>query len=322
MEYRQLGASGQMVSRICLGTMTFGAQVSQEEGISIVREAVEKGVNFIDTANVYTGGESEIITGKAIKGIRDKVILASKCGLPTSDSVLDRGLARSTVMRHVEDSLRRLGVDHLDLLFLHAPDPNTSLEEIVQTMGLLISSGKVLNYGVSNFSAWQVCDMVHIAKEQGGYAPIATENVYNMLSRSLDDEMVPFIEQHKLGLTVFNPLAGGLLTGKHKRGSFAAGSRLASDKGYIERYCKDSNLDALDSIIGIAAEAGVSPVALSYQWLLGKDFITSIICGVSRLEQLKENLAACEGPAVAPELLAKCDAIWDGLKGDYYNYHY
>ncbi len=322
MEYRALGATGQIVSRICLGTMTFGAQVSQQEGIAIIREAIDRGVNFIDTADVYTNGQSEIITGKAIRDRRESVILASKCGLATSASILDRGLSRSTVIRHVEASLKRLGVDYLDILYLHAPDPNVSFGELVQTMNVLIESEKILHYGVSNFAAWQICSLLYTAKEQGTYAPVVSENVYNMLSRSLDDEVVPCIEWHRLGLTVYNPLAGGLLTGKHRKGSFAENCRLSSDKGYIARYCKEQNLNALNTIIEIASEANLSPVALSYQWLLSKEFITSIICGVSSLGQLEENLAACMGPAPALESLVQCDEIWDDIKGDYYNCHY
>ena len=322
MEYKTLGKTGLHVSRLCLGTMTFGAKVPGDEAVGIVHAALDRGVNFIDTANIYARGLSESIVGEALTGCREDVVLASKCAGALSPRINDGGLSRTSIIRNVDASLKRLATDYLDILFLHFPDSETSFDEIVQTMGALVASGKIRYWGVSNFAAWECCSLVHAARAAGLPEPVVTENVYNAVTRGLDGEMLPFLRAYRLGLITYNPLAGGLLTGKHAHGKAAAGTRLADDKGYALRYLRPSSVDAADRLVELAAEAGISPVQLAYRWLLSKDYITSVICGVSGMGQLEDNLAACEAEPLSGDLLAEVDALWDGIKGDYFDYHY
>lgn len=322
MEYRVLGRSGLDVSRVCLGTMTFGAKVDEAESIEIIHRALDWGVNFIDTANIYVGGRSEEIVGKALAGRRDDVVLASKCSGALSDTPNSGGLSRTSIIRNVDASLARLGTDYLDILFLHFPDGKTGFEEIVQTMGMLVRSGKVRYWGMSNFAAWKCCSLVHLAREASLPGPVVSQNVYNIVTRGLDDELLTFLEEYKLGLVTFNPLAGGLLTGKHAHGRAAEGSRLADDKGYALRYLRPASIEAADRVAELAAEMGATPVRLAYQWLLGKDYITSILCGVSGMTQLEDNLSACDAAPLPADVVAQLDALWDSIKGDYFNYHH
>ena len=273
MEYTTLGTSGLKVSRVCLGTMTFGGQSDAEESGRIVRAAMDKGVNFIDTANIYPvmkGGVSESIVGESLRGVRDQVVLATKAGGRMGRGVNDSGLSRAHLVRSVEDSLRRLQTDYIDVFYLHFPDPATPIEETIQTMDMLVRSGKIRYYGLSNYSAWQCCDAVHKAREMGCLAPVVTESVYNLITRGLDDEMVPFLKQSGMGLAVYNPLAGGLLTGKHTRDHAEANSRYDSDRGYRARYWKERNWDAIEELVSMGgsfkSHGNISPVAEFNYW--------------------------------------------------------
>ena len=324
MEYTTLGTSGLKVSRVCLGTMTFGGQSDAEESGRIVRAAMDKGVNFIDTANIYPvmkGGVSESIVGESLRGVRDQVVLATKAGGRMGRGVNDSGLSRAHLVRSVEDSLRRLQTDYIDVFYLHFPDPATPIEETIQTMDMLVRSGKIRYYGLSNYSAWQCCDAVHKAGEMGCLAPVVTESVYNFITRGLDDEMVPFLKQSGMGLAVYNPLAGGLLTGKHTRDHAEANSRYDSDRGYRARYWKERNWDAIEELVRISADCGMSPIQLSLGWLLSHDYVSSIICGASRCSHIEENLSYAE-TRLEGEVLERCDKLWDLIRGDFYSYHH
>ncbi|MBE6038087.1 MAG: aldo/keto reductase [Anaerofustis stercorihominis] len=321
MNYTYLKGTGLKVSKCCLGTMTFGGQANEEDSIRIIDYAIDHGVNFIDTANIYTGGQSETIVGKALKGKRDDIVLATKVCGGMSRKANDSGLGRKHIMKSVDESLKRLDTDYIDLYYMHFPDENTPMEEAIETMTNLVRSGKIRYYGVSNFSAWQFCSLIHKAKEMNAVAPVVTQSVYNAVTRGLDDEMVPFLKEYNRGLAVFNPLAGGLLTGKHTKAGAAEGSRLSGDGGYAKRYWKDGNLDAMETLRTIAEENNMSMSTLCLKWLQTKDFIDSVICGVSKFNHAEENIAAFDGDMLAPEVVAKIDSLWDGLKGDYFNYH-
>lgn len=321
MDYKQLGTSDLQVSRVCLGTMTFGGQVDEAAAQEIVDRALERGVNFFDTADVYTKGQSEIILGKALGAHRDDIILASKCGGATTDDPSDKGLKKDTILRHVDLSLGRLGTDHLDVLYLHFPDYDTPLEEMIDAMQTLVQSGKIRYYGISNFPVWQCTAMMYLAKEMDAPAPIATQNVYNVVTRGLDDELLPFIKNYGLSLVTFNPLAGGLLSGKHTLEKYAEGSRFTFNAGYAQRYCNETNFAALQTMFDVAKEIGISPAELSYQWLMSKDYIASVLCGVSKLSQLEANIDGCEAIPVSEDVLAVCDEVWKHVKGSYYSYY-
>jgi len=322
MKYRTLTGTGATVSRICLGTMTFGGQVDEAESIKMVHRALDAGVNFIDTADVYTGGESEIITGKALKGKRGGVVLASKVGNRVGQYRLkDNGLTRWHIINGVEACLKRLDTDCLDICYLHKPDYNTPMEESMAAFDHLVSQGKVIYVGMSNYAAWQVCQARWICDKRNYSPPVVTQNVYNLLARGIEQEYLPFIREFGIGLTVYNPLAAGLLTGKHVRDKGPAeGTRFQLNKEYKGRYWLDSNFDALSEIMEIAKQAGKKPVELAYQWLAAQSVVDSIIIGFTKMEHLEENLSAWEG-GLDKDTLEACDQVWEKIKGDSFQYN-
>ena len=327
MQYTNIKSTGLSVSRFCLGTMTFGGQTDSKAATDIIDYAYDNGVNFFDTANVYTNGESEKIVGAALKKKRDNVVIATKVFAPAykdkNGKMLPNGggLGRKHVLRSIEDSLKRLQTDYIDLFYLHFPDPATPAEELVETMTQLVRSGKIRYYGLSNFSAWQFCDMIHIAKENGLIAPCVTETVYNPLTRGADDEMIPFLTKHGLGMTVFNPIAGGLLTGKHNKDKLTENTRFALEKGYAQRYWKDDNFDAVDKLKEIAAGLDISLLEMVFRWHISNPAIDSVIVGASKLEQVKQNIAIFDSEPLSTETMKQFDEVWDKLKGSYFNYH-
>lgn len=313
MQTTSLPGTGLQVSRLSLGTMTFGGQTGEQDSLAILDFAYGQGVNFWDTANVYNAGESERIVGKALKGRRDDIILATKVFNPMSDRINDRGLSRRAILSAVDASLTRLGTDYIDLYYLHAPDHQTELQETLSTLDTLVRSGKVRYTGVSNYAAWQVADMLAICQREGYARPVFSQNIFNLLTRDAQREMLPFLRAHHMGMTVYNPIAGGLLSGKHRRGAPAEGTRFALNQGYRNRYWLEENFQAVEQLEAIAAGQGMSLLALSMKWCLAQPGVSSIISGVSKLSQLKENLLALEGEAPSQETLAACDAVWDGL---------
>ena len=322
MEYTYIKGTGLKVSRVCLGTMTFGDQADEAESTRIVHHALDQGVNFFDTADGYTNGESERILGKALEGRRDYAVIATKVTNPRGFLPNQAGQGRKHVYQSLEESLRSLKTDYIDVYYLHYPDPTTPMEEAIETMTGLVRSGKILYYGLSNYNAWQCCAFIHKAREMGAIAPVVSESVYNLISRSLDDEMASFLLEYKMGLTVFNPIAAGLLTGKHKKGAPAPNSRLADNFGYKLRYFSDANLDAVDEITAIAEENDMSLLEFSLQWLLNRPVVDSIILGASKYEHIVQNIAlTAEKKTLSPEAMAKCDELWHSIHGRDFSYH-
>lgn len=319
MLYRNLPSLETQISAMCLGTMTFGGQTDEAESLRIVDCALDRGVNFLDTANIYTGGESERILGKALQGRRDRVVLASKTGGPVKG--LGPSLGAQRIQDSVEDSLRRLHTDYLDILYLHFPDHKTPPAEYVTACTELIRSGKIRHYGISNFSAWECCEMTCLARELGAIGPCVSENVYSLINRGVEDELIPYLSSHNMGLTAFNPLAGGLLTGKHSRDHYTENTRFALKKGYAQRYWNDRNFDAIDLLKRIAAEEGMTMVELSFQWLLSRPGLTSVICGVSKLSQFQENATYFGDTHLRPEAAQRCEEAWHMIAGQYFHYH-
>ena len=322
MEYTCIKGTGLKVSRFCLGTMTFGDQTDEPEAKRIIDHAVDQGVNFFDTADVYTGGVSEQILGRALLGRRENAVIATKVTNPTGPLPNQSGQGRKHILQNVERSLRALQTDYIDLYYLHRPDPETPAEEIIETMTGLVRSGKIRYWGVSNYPTWQFCSLVHKAREMRAVSPMATESVYNLITRGIEDEMVPFLNEYRLGLTVFNPIAAGLLTGKHRRGHLAEHSRLADNYGYNLRYVSDENMDAMERLSSAAADSGMSLLEFSLQWLLNRPAVDSLIVGASRFEHVEQNIAlAAEKKPLSPEALAACDAVWNSLRGHFFSYH-
>jgi aryl-alcohol dehydrogenase-like predicted oxidoreductase len=303
------------VSRICFGTMTFGAQTDEASARRILERCFEAGVNFIDTANIYNKGASEQMLGRLLQGRRGEVVLASKVRGKMGDGPDETGLSRRAVLKAIEDSLRRLRTDYLDLYYLHQPDYDVPLEETLETMDRLVRQGKVRYPASSNYSGWQVTHMLWIA-EKNGYKPArVTQPMYNLLARGIEQEYLPMCTQFGVSTVVYNPLAGGLLTGKHRREAPLAGTRFDNNQLYLDRYWHPAYFDAVEKLGDIAARSGRSLVSLSLNWLLHHTAADCIILGASRPEQLQENLGTLEDGPLAGDTLAACDEVWAGLRG-------
>lgn len=316
MQYRKMGRTGLKVSEICLGTMTFGNQVGEVEATNIIESALSAGVNFFDTADVYAEGRSEEILGRALKKHRHSVVLATKVANRTGPGINDIGLSRRHIMMAIEDSLRRLETDYIDLYYCHWPDYNTPIEETVCALDDLVHQGKVRYIACSNFHAWQlgkalwVSDRHHLARFDCIQPP------YNLLTRDIEYELLPLCASEEIGVCVYNPLAAGLLTGKHDPNKPPVeGTRFAMERlgtMYSQRYWTAANFEAVARLKQIASEHGHRLTQFSIAWVLNNQAITSAICGATSLKQLEENLGAPEIKLSAEELAA-CNGVWQQL---------
>jgi len=316
MEFRTLPKTGLKVSRVSFGTMTFGAQTDEATAHRIVDCCLDAGINFIDTANVYNRGAAETITGKILKGRRDKVILATKVCNKVGDAPDDVGLSRAAMLKAIDASLARLGTDYVDLYYLHLPDYSTPIEETIDTMEELVRAGKVRFPAISNYAAWQVAEIQCISEKRGYHPYHISQPMYNLIARGIEDEYLPFCQRYGVAVVPYNPLAGGLLTGKHSRQSGPTpGTRFDGNKMYLDRYWHEDDFAAVEELRTVAQEAGKTLVELAFQWLLSRPLVDSIILGASRLEQLQENLKALEGGTLDSATLARCDAVWKRLRG-------
>ena len=328
MKYNKLGLTDLSVSAICLGTMTFGEKIGEEEAARAIQYAYDKGVNFIDTADIYprgAQGASERMVGAAVQGFRDKVVLATKVGGPMGPGENDKGLGRAHIQKAVEDSLRRLRTDYIDLYYLHIPDPSVDVSEVLETMDELVKAGRIRYYGVSNYPEWQVCEMKWIASENHLAAPMVYEGVYNLLTRGAEDGLMPFLRRYQMGFTVYNPLAGGMLTGKYTTEKTPeVRGRLDENPGYRERYFSRENLDAVLRLQRVAERQGMTLVEFSYRWILTHREVSAVIMGFSSLEQMKQNLEFMESGrelVLDPETEKVVDEIWKKLRGDWFRYY-
>ena len=322
MKYRTLGKTGLQVSELCLGTMTFGGQLEESESIRLTQYALDSGINFVDTANSYFGGQSEICVGKALKGRRDRVILATKAGFTVGDGLNQKGLSRSHVMQQVEASLRRLDTDYIDIYFMHLPDHVTALEDALDTYNFLIESGKIRYIGMSNFSAWECCEALFTAKMRHQIGPVVTEMVYNLITRGIEQEFLPFVREHNLGLMTYNPLAGGILSGRHHWDKQPPkDSRYGILKSYAPRYWTQENFQSVEVLSALAADHDMTLVELAMRWCAMQQGVTSVITGFSRESQLEQNLASLEKGPLSQDILDACDALWDQISGKRFSYN-
>lgn len=315
METVRLKHTDLTVSRICFGTMTFGGQTGEAAAARIVDCCLDAGINFLDTANFYNKGTTETILGRILKGRRDRIVLASKAGLKMGEGADQSGLSRAAILRAIDESLRRLGTDYLDVYYMHQPDYAAPLEETLATMEELVQAGKIRYPASSNHAAWQVVRMLWLA-EKSGYRPAwITQPMYNLLARGTEQEYLPMCREFDVSTVVYNPLAGGLLTGKHRQEAPLAGTRFDGNQLYMNRYWHPADFDAVADLRKAAGQAGRSLVSLSLNWLLHHTQTDCVILGASRLEHLEENLKALEDGPLAPETLAACDAVWAKLRG-------
>ena len=301
-EFVTLGRSGLKVSRLCLGTMNFGNEqwgCDEPTSVKVIDAFLERGFNFIDTANVYAGGRSEEIVGRAIAARRDEVVLATKGFNPAEGTgPNDRGNSRANLTRSLEGSLRRLGTDYVDLYQVHSFDPTTPVEETMATLGDFVRSGKVRYIGCSNWLASQIVEGQSIARELGSAPLVSLQPQYSMLVRDIEVDVLQTAERHGLGVIVWSPLAGGFLTGKHSREETADDSRFAKvQPGDIWALLKfafftDRNFDIVDKVGEVAKALGTTHTAVAIAWVLAQRGITSAIVGPRSVEQLEDNVAA------------------------------
>lgn len=316
MEFRTLGKTGLQVSRLAMGTMTFGGQVPEADAIRLVDHCLEQGITFFDTANAYNQGKSEIILGKALRGRRHQVVLATKVRNKMGEEADDVGLKHPAIRKAIDASLKRLGTDYVDLYYLHAPDWDTRIEETLHAMEDLIREGKVRYPAVSNYAAWQVVQMLWHCDNHGYAPPAVTQPMYNLLARGIEQDYLACCKEFGIATVVYNPLAGGLLTGKHLPESAPApGTRFDGNKMYLDRYWHAAYFDAQQQVSAIASRASMSTIALAFRWLLTQAAVDCVLLGASNMAQLEENLKACEGPALDEDVLKACDAIWEKLRG-------
>ena len=325
MEYRRLGKHGLEVPALCLGTMTFGLQVDEKKSQQILDKAFEMRLCFLDTADAYplggpreTIGETEAIIGRWIKerGNRDKLIIATKCFAPTKARPNNMGLSRQHIVESIEQSLRRLQTDYVDIYQSHGFDPLTPIEESLRAFDDLVRDGKVRYVGCSNYPAWRLGQALRAADQLGiaGYASVQPR--YNILYREIETELLPLVNSEGLGVLVYNPLAGGFLSGKYASGQDPEeGTRftLGTASGrYQDRYWHQSQFEAVDTLKAVVERKGLNMVSVAVGWVLRQQGITSAIIGASRADQLDANLAAFE-VNFDEELTEACDAAWWSL---------
>jgi len=278
---------------LVLGAMNFGKRTPEAESRSILARALELGIVHLDTANAYGEGISETIVGAAVKGRREKVILATKCGFGRVAGKPE-GLSRARILEAADASLARLGSDYIDLYYLHVPDHVTPIDESLDAVAELLEAKKIRAWGVSNYAAWQVVEMIQKADLRKMPRPAIAQQLYNVLLRQLDVEWFSFARQYALHTTVYNPLAGGLLSGKHARdGSTQRGSRFDKNRLYQGRYFTDAMFDRVDALSDLARAEHMSLLELSYAWLSGAPGVDSILLGPASVEQLEEGVSAC-----------------------------
>jgi aryl-alcohol dehydrogenase (NADP+) len=323
MKIRRLGSTGLKVSEICLGTMTFGHQCDERTSFAIMDRAAEAGVSFLDTADVYpvppspeTAGETERVVGAWLQGQRDNFVLATKCRMRVGHGPNDEGLSRLHILKAVEDSLRRLRTDYIDLYQTHSPDPETPPEETQRALDDLVRQGKVRYLGCSNYAAWQVA-LALGRSARLGLAPFdCVQPRYNLLYREIENELLPLCRDQGLGVIAYNPLAGGLLSGKYTwEKPPPEGTRFTLGKTgdlYRERYWQQAQLEAVERLKGFLAGRGRSLIRTAVAWVLAQPGITAAIVGASRPEQLDETLAATDVTLDKEELEA-CNLAWLSL---------
>jgi len=298
---------------LTLGTMNFGKRTPAAEAIRVIARATERGVTLFDTANAYCDGESERILGRGLKGKRDDVAIATKVGFGRVGG-RSEGLSRERVLTALDESLTRLGTDHVDVYYLHVPDHQTPLEETLSAIRTALDAGKIRAFGVSNYASHLVVEILHLCDAEGMPRPIMSQVLYNLLIRQLDLEYAGFARRHAMHTTVYNALAGGLLTGRHDRGAPPQGSRFDGNRLYLGRYWTDRFFDLVDSYKAVANEEGMTLADLSYAWLAGSDVVDSILLGPASVAQLDSAIDACAKP-VSAEARRAIDSIHVAFMG-------
>ncbi|AWM76621.1 aldo/keto reductase [Phenylobacterium parvum] len=309
MQLRRLGNSGLKVSLIGLGCNNFGMRIDQAQTRMVVDAALDAGINFFDTADIYGGSKSEVFLGEALKGRRERAVLATKFANPMGDGAYLRGGARRYIVKAVEDSLKRLHTDHIDLYQMHVPDPDTPIEETLRALDDLVRAGKVLYIGNSNFTGWQIADADWTSRTGGLERFVSAQNNFSLLERGVEREVLPACEGFGLGLLPYFPLASGFLTGKYHRGEPPRqGTRLAAWGKRGEAALNDRNFDRLEALEHWAEQRGRRILDLAFAWLLGHGAVSSVIAGATSPEQVQAN-ARCAEWILTPEEVEEVRAL-------------
>jgi aryl-alcohol dehydrogenase-like predicted oxidoreductase len=297
MEYVNLGKAGVKVSRICLGCMSFGNdakwKLQLEESRRIMNKAIDLGINFFDTANVYSAGRSEEITGECLKGYRDNVVIATKVFFPVGEGPNDSGLSRRHIMRQIKASLKRLQTDHVDLYQIHRWDYKTPIEETLRALDDVVHRGLTHYIGASSMYAWQFLKALYTSDQLGLERFVSMQNHYNLIYREEEREMIPLCREEGIALIPWSPLGRGFLAGKYKRGEKPKTARYESDKYLSERYFKPEDFDVLDAVQELAKQKGVSPAQIALAWLLHRG-VTAPIIGATKSEHVDDAISAID----------------------------
>ncbi|MHB8629905.1 MAG: aldo/keto reductase [Aggregatilineales bacterium] len=309
MLYRRLGNSGLIVSALSLGTMQFGqsnqlGQLNQERTNEMIKFALDRGINFIDTADVYSRSESESQIGVALKGIREELVVATKVRLPMSENFNRSGATRVNIMRGVESSLRRLQTDYIDLYQIHGWDSNTPLEETVRTLDDLVRQGKVRYIGLSNYMAWQAAMALALQKELGLEKFIAAQMYYSLVGRDLEHDWLAFAEYTGMGILVWSPLAGGFLSGKYSRGNPPPVETRFGEAGQFVPFDLERGYQIVDTLREVGKRHGVSVARVALAWTLAQPMISNVIIAARSLEHLEDNIAAADLKLTADDMKA------------------
>ena len=299
MKYRRLGNTGVIVSEVALGTMQFGGRMNmgnlgQEATTKMVKLALDKGINFIDTADVYSLGESETLLGNALKGVRDEIVLATKVRLPMSENFNRSGATRVNIMRGIESSLKRLQTDHVDLYQVHGWDSNTPLEETIRTLDDLVRQGKTRYIGLSNHLSWQAAVAVSLQERMGLEKYATAQMYYSLVGRGLEHEFQSFAQYANLGILVWSPLAGGFLAGKYTRTSPPAGGTRFAEAGQFVPFDREMGWRVIDALKEVSGRHGASCARVALAWALSRPAVSSVIIAARKPENLEDNIKAVD----------------------------
>ncbi len=308
MEYRLLGSTGVKVSKLCFGTMSFGAEADEETSAAMFNRCLDTGINFFDCANVYAGGLSEEILGRLMAGKRQNLVITSKVYFPTGEDVNARGATRRHIMDSIEGSLKRLNTDHLDVYFIHHFDELTPLEETLRALDDLVSQGKILYPGASNFAAWQVAKALGISALHDWARFEVLQPMYNLVKRQAEVEILPMAGSERLGVISYSPLGGGLLTGKYGAQRRPESGRLMENKMYQTRYQGEQTYQVAERFTQFAEQHGYEPVSLAVAWVAAAPGITAPIIGARNVQQLDGSLKSLD-IAMTSELRAEVSSL-------------
>jgi aryl-alcohol dehydrogenase-like predicted oxidoreductase len=299
MKYRRLGNTGLIVSEVALGTMQFGSKMNmgnlgQADTTKLVKAALDRGINFIDTADVYSLGESETLVGNALKGLREEIVLATKVRLPMSQNFNRSGATRVNIMRGIESSLKRLQTDYIDLYQVHGWDSNTPLEETLRTLDDVVRQGKARHIGLSNLMSWQAATAIMLQERMGLEKYATAQMYYSLVGRGLEHEFQSFAQYYGIGILVWSPLAGGFLSGKYSRANPPASGTRFSEAGQFVPFDKEDGYKVIDVLKKVAQKHGVSAARVALAWTLGRPAVSSVIIAARKIEHLEDNIQAVD----------------------------